>query len=249
MPLPQSVRLGFAAALAAASLIVGPHEARSETGEWSRPFTAPPSASWIEAGDAGLAPSNPRRLEPVAGRGVLMSFYRGEYDDRNLLSDENYGDCEVHLEFMLSKGSNAGVKMHGLYEIQLRDSHGIAKPKATDCGGVYPRAELKPRYRTIDEGTPPLVNAARPAGEWQTLEIRFRTPRFDESGTKTASAVFEEVRLNGQVVQRGAVVDYPTGANWRKLQSPVGPLFLQGDHGPVAYRNVRIRALPAADGD
>ena len=74
---------------------------------------------------------------------------------RNLLSKDSFGDLEAHFEFLVPKGSNSGVKFEGLYEIQIVDSYGVAKPTASHCGGIYPRAELLPRYHYLDEGTPP----------------------------------------------------------------------------------------------
>ena len=87
------------------------------------------------------------------------------------------------------------------------------------------------------------VNAAKPAGEWQTLDITFRSPRFKD-GKKVRNARFVKVLLNGQVVQEDAEVKYPTGAAWVKPEVERGPLLLQSDHDPVAWRNVRVRLLP-----
>jgi hypothetical protein len=124
----------------------------------------------------------------------------------------------------------------------MKDSHGKKTPNADDCGGIYPRAELLPRYRTIDKGFPPRTNAAKPAGTWQTLDIIFQAPRFDPDGKKTQNARFVKVTLNGQVIHEDVELKWPTGHAWRtKKEVPHGPLFLQGDHGPVAYRNVRVR--------
>ena len=146
---------------------------------------------------------------------------------------------------MISKGSNSGVKLNGLYEIQILDSHGKTKElTGDDCGGIYPRAEEKPKYHHIDKGVPPRVNAAKPAGEWQTLDITFRAPRFDADGKKTADARFVKVVLNGQVIHEDVAVHYPTGSAWRLAKEiPRGPLLLQADHGPVAFRNVRVRPV------
>jgi hypothetical protein len=144
---------------------------------------------------------------------------------------------------MIPKSSNSGVKLQGLYEIQIYDSHGVKKPKASDCGGIYPRAEMEPVYHHIDAGVPPRVNAARPAGEWQTLDITFRAPRFDAAGKKVANARFVRVVLNGQVVHDDVELRTPTGNNWRTKEVARGPLLLQADHGPVAFRNVRVRPL------
>ena len=63
-------------------------------------------------------------------------------------------------------------------------SHAAKKLTGSDCGGIYPRAELLPRYHHLDDGYAPKVNSARPAGEWQTLDLIFKAPRFDRSGKK-----------------------------------------------------------------
>jgi hypothetical protein len=136
----------------------------------------------------------------------------------------------------------------GLYEIQIFDSHGKKELTGSDCGGIYPRGEQQPKYHTIDKGVPPRVNAARPAGEWQTLDITFRAPRFDADGKKTVDARFVKVVLNGQVIHENEAVHYPTGSAWRLAKEvPRGPLLLQADHGPVAFRNVRVRPVTKND--
>jgi Domain of Unknown Function (DUF1080) len=143
---------------------------------------------------------------------------------------------------MIPKGSNSGVKMMGLYEIQIFDSFNVKETTGADCGGIYPRAEDQPKYHHIDKGTPPKVNACKPAGEWQTLDMTFIAPRFDADGKKTSNAKFVKVVLNDKVVQENIEVEYPTGSAWRlKKEVATGPLLLQGDHGPVAFRNVKIR--------
>jgi 3-keto-disaccharide hydrolase len=197
---------------------------------------------WTVAGDAELDTGKPRKLIAKPGQGVLISSLEGQVDFRNLTSRQWFKDLEVHVEFLIPKGSNAGVKLQGLYEIQIRDSHDVKIPNASDCGGVYPRAELEPSYHTIDQGVPPRTNAAKPAGEWQSLDIQFQAPRFDVDGKKTANAHFLKVVLNGQTIHEDIELKWPTGHAWRnKPEVPRGPLFLQGDHGPVAYRNVRVR--------
>lgn len=195
---------------------------------------------WSQVGDAKLREGEPSRLEGHPGEGVLLS--RGESD---LYTREEFQDLEVKLEFLVAARSNSGVKLNGHYEIQIRDSHGKKELTADDCGGVYPRAEMQPTYRFLDEGSPPSENAARPAGEWQTLEIAFIAPRFDAAGKKTANARFAEVKLNGKLIQKDVELEYPTGHAWDEVEEVArGPLMLQGDHGPVAFRNIQVRALP-----
>jgi hypothetical protein len=198
-----------------------------------------PKDGWGLCGDAKLDAANRRKLLPVDGKGAILSTGAG----RDLTTKQTYRDCEVEIEFMVPQGSNSGVKLCGCYEIQIYDSWKKTKLTGSDCGGIYPRGEYKPRYHTIDDGTPPSSNACREPGQWQTLKIRFRAPQFDAAGKKTANAKFERVELNGQVIHENREVAYATGAAWHNKEHPEGPLLLQGDHGPVAFRNLRIKAL------
>jgi hypothetical protein len=199
---------------------------------------AEPKGDWFVAGSVGLDPKNPNRLAAMPGTGILVNGRNGR--THNLITKQKFGDIEAHVEFLIPKGSNSGVKFEGLYEIQIFDSWGVKKPKASDCGGIYPRAEMEPRYHHIDDGVPPRTNAARPPGEWQALDAIFLAPRFDDAGKKTANARLVKVVLNGKVIHEDVELKTPTGHAWRDKEIPRGPLLLQGDHGPVAFRNVRV---------
>ena len=146
---------------------------------------------------------------------------------------------QLHVEFMVPKGSNSGVYLMGRYEIQVFDSFGVAKPKHSDCGGIYQRWGKKGGY----EGRPPRVNASRKPGQWQMFDITFKAPWFDAAGKKIADAVFVKVVHNGTVVHENEKVTGPTRASTYNDEKPAGPLMLQGDHGPVAYRNIRMTPL------
>lgn len=201
-----------------------------------------PTGDWLVAGDARPDPKKTNRLAPENGSGVILNGKTGK--TKNLLTKEDYQDVEAHFEFLVPKGSNSGVKFEALYEIQIVDSFGVAKPKATHCGGIYPRADLLPIYRYLDDGIPPRVNAARPSGQWQTLDVVFRAPRFGPDGKKTQKARFDKVVLNGEVIHENVELATPTGHAWRRKEVARGPILLQGDHGPVAFRNIRVKPLP-----
>lgn len=184
-----------------------------------------------------------RRLLASPGEGVVAVLTGSASKNApDLLSKQSFGDCVVEAEFLIGKNSNAGVKLQEKYEVQIYDSHGKAKPTGRDCGGVYPRwVPAIGGLRYISKGSPPLVNAAKPAGEWQTLRIEFRAPRFDAEGKKTENARFVSVELNGQKVQRDFELTAPTGNAKQPLpEAAAAPLLLQVNHGPVAFRNVRI---------
>ncbi len=158
----------------------------------------------------------------------------------NLVTDEKFGDIELYLEFLLAKGSNSGVYLHGLYEVQIFDSWGSEFPmKTSDCGAIYHRWI---NGRAVG-GSPPRVNASRRPGRWQSYYIWFRAPRFDAQGNKIENARFIRVLHNGLLVQDNVEVDGPTRAHMKIPEAPKNPLMLQGDHGPVAYRNIYVRPL------
>jgi hypothetical protein len=200
-----------------------------------------PTGAWMEVGGVGLA-GDPKHLIGEEGTGIILNDPPGR--TTNLLTKEKFKDVEVSLDFCIPEGSNSGIKLMGLYEVQIFDSFGAVKPEGKGNGGIYPRAELLPRYRYLDEGFAPRVNASRAPGEWQSLKIRFRAPRFDGQGKKVENARFEKVELNGQVLHEDLEIPYPTGHAWNtKPEVAEGPMMLQADHGPVAFRNFVVRPL------
>lgn len=206
-----------------------------------------PVGDWMTAGDVYKDPNDETKLASTAGTGVALNGPAGKTN--HLVTKEQYGDIEAHIEFMVPKGSNSGVYFQGRYEIQVLDSWGVETPKYGDCGGIYQRWHEEPGLEEAQrgyEGRAPRVNAARPPGAWQSFDVVFRAPRFDAEGKKIANAAFVKVSLNGVVVHENEEVTGPTRAAAFSDEKPAGPLMLQGDHGPVAYRNIRIRRLAAA---
>jgi hypothetical protein len=151
---------------------------------------------------------------------------------------ENWTEMTVSLEFMVPKGSNSGVYLMGRYEVQILDSWGVDEPEYSDCGGLY-QSDAQEEGRRF-EGVPPRVNASKAPGEWQSFGIRFQAPKFDEDGNKIANAKFVEVKHNGTVIHENVEVPSPTRAAAFQDERPYGPLMVQGDHGPVAYRNITV---------
>jgi len=196
-----------------------------------------PHGTWEIVGGVALVADNPKAFVTTAGSGVFLNSPAGK--TRDLFTETEHGDCELHLEFAVPKGSNSGVYLMGRYEVQIMDSFGQATVRFGDCGGIYERQEKGVGFL----GKPPAVNASKAPGEWQAFDITFRAPRFDAEGKKTENARFVKVVHNGQVIHENVEVDGPTRSAAFKDEKPLGPLKLQGDHGPVAFRNLRLKAL------
>jgi hypothetical protein len=213
---------------------------------------------WLVCDDVRLDPADPSRLVPVGKGGSESAAMLCGDDGRgsDIMTAESFTDYELHLEFTVPRGSNSGVYNRGLFEIQVFDSFGKAKLLWHDCGALYERAY-------------PPENLARPPGHWQSFDITLRGKKLslDWNGKEvyrdrdvrygeTDRQAFE--RLNQENARKpaelrvrlreenGRYVGYfGEGGTRSGLDGPdrPGPILLQGDHGPVAYRNIRIRPL------
>jgi len=142
------------------------------------------------------------------------------------------GDFLLHVEFMVPETpstngwqdrGNSGVYVQGRYEVQVLDSLGL-KLRSGDCGGIYGKHVAR-------------MDACKPAGEWQSYDIEFRSPRRGPDGAK-AENVRMSVWHNGILIHDDVEVDGTTAAAMSGDEPGYGPLMLQ-DHGhPVRYRNV-----------
>lgn len=211
----------------------------AEPGEAIEPFNGRDTDGWRTKGDpdrshwtvgtASLDPADPKQLD-VAPDGMELINRQGQGVD--LYSEAKFGDAVIELEVMVPEGSNSGIYVMGEYEVQVFDSFGAAELKPHDMGAIY-------------GASVPAVNASRAPGEWQKFIIEFRAPRFDDAGNKLSPATFVKVTLNDQVIHEDVRVDAPTPSCLTGKESSAGPLMFQGDHGPVAYRNIKLTPLEA----
>lgn len=197
---------------------------------------------WIVTDAVKLDEKNPKKLvAEKAEKGTI--WVNGPGRVANLVTRKTYADCEIEIEFLIAAGSNAGVKFHGLYEIQILDTYGkdVNSLTGNSMGGIYPRAKNGPPYGYLDDGIPPKVNAANKPGEWNRLTAVWKAPRLDADGNVIEHGVVVRAELNGKLIHENATVKTPTGANWVLKNTAKGPFMLQADHGPTAIRKLRIR--------
>ncbi|QNF33214.1 DUF1080 domain-containing protein [Adhaeribacter swui] len=202
----------------------------------------PVTNNWKQAKDVFFDPMKGGNGKITAGTGILVNTL-GKSNNGHLFTTMEHGDIELELDFMMAKGSNAGVYLQGRYEVQMFDSWGETDPKYSDAGAIYQRwDEKRGSGREGYEGHPPLVNVSKAPGLWQHYKIVFRAPRFNAQGQKIENARFLEVYQNGVLVQKNIEVTGPTRAAAFEDEKPLGPLMIQGDHGAVAIRNIKYQA-------
>jgi hypothetical protein len=207
---------------------------------WNEPLGA-----WSVVGGVKLDAANPKAFAAQPGEGVMLSSAAGK--SANLTSKAEHGDAQIHIEFNVPQGSNSGIYLQGRYEVQVFDSYGKESIAEHDCGAIYQRWDpSRGKGNEGYEGHTPTENASKPPGEWQTFDITFRAPKFDASGKKVADAVFVKVVHNGKTIHENVSMTGPTRGSKFPNEAAKGPIVIQGDHGPVAYRNLKI--TPLADG-
>ena len=161
----------------------------------------------------------------------------------DIQTQQGFGDCQVHVEWAAPSPphgedqdrGNSGVFLMGLYEIQVLDSY---------QSKTYPDGQAAAVYGQY----PPLVNAMRPPGQWQTYDIIWRGPRFMPNGNLLRPANVT-VLHNGVLVQDHVPLSGPTGHHVRPPYKPGPdklPLRLQDHDHPVRFRNVWVRELGEA---
>ena len=186
--------------------------------------------------------NNPKTLvgRPKPGDRIVNTV-KGTASD--LLCNEKMRDLELCIEFMIPANSNSDVYLHGLYEMQIWDSFGIEPRLQTDKTGALYHYEGGP-INGVDGGVIPLVRAERPYGQWNAYHVWFQGPRFDASGRKIQNAKFLRVLLNGQLIHENQERLGRTQAAPNMPEAEMNPVvMLQGDHGPVAFRNIYVRSL------
>ncbi|MBD0295073.1 MAG: DUF1080 domain-containing protein [Flavisolibacter sp.] len=178
------------------------------------------------------APSLRRQTEPGWGKPVRLfngtdlkgwhalgenqwiaegSILRSPKSGANLVTDERFGDFKLHIEFRYPKGSNSGVYLRGRYEVQISDSKGL-EPLVGELGAIY-------------GFLPPSEQVAKEAGVWQSYDI-------------TLIGRMVTIVANGKTIICNQEIPGITGGALDSKEGEPGPLLIQGDHGPIEFRNI-----------
>lgn len=147
---------------------------------------------------------------------VENGILRSPKSGANLVTEEKFWNFKLHVEFRYPKGSNSGVYLRGRYEVQIMDSQGN-DPVSGELGGVYGFIA-------------PSEQVAKAPGEWQTYDI-------------TLVGRMITVEANGKTIICNQEIPGITGGALDSNEGEPGPILLQGDHGPVEFRSIRITPL------
>ncbi len=151
-----------------------------------------------------------------SGWAVAGGMMSNEPKANNLISKQKFRDFRLDAEYKLEPGSNSGIYLRGRYELQVLDDFG-KEPESHGHMAVY-------------AWTPPRVNASRPPGEWQMLEVTLVGNRVT-------------VTLNGQKVHDNSPIQAITGGALDAAESDPGPIMIQGDHGRVWFRKLAVTPI------
>ena len=190
-----------------------------------------PTPAVLAADEAGFVPlfngkdTSGWKLRNAAGHnswsvadGILKNTVnRGEHGT-DLVTEKKYWNFTVRYDFQVPDGSNSGFYLRGRHEIQILGDYKSGKPSKSGNGAIY-------------NHTAPSEFASKPGGEWQTLEATI-------IGNKIT------VILNGKKIHDQVECNKATGSEIDNKLTEPGPIFLQGDHGTVWFRNLRIKELP-----
>lgn len=165
-----------------------------------------------------------------------------------LVTKERFQDSIIKVDFMLAEGSSAGLYLHGRYKINIADNYGQHELNHFDMGGLGQRWDASREPKGFD-GVAPSANATRQPGTWQTLEIKFRGPRFDDASQKVNNALFLEVKVNGELVQHNTIASGYTRGSLFTWEQETGAVVIRAEKGSIAIRNFDARRADFSDID
>lgn len=220
--------------------------------EWKIHDNQRPTPPRVDPGKYMGSVAAPSDAEILFDGTSLTNFWKNEWilkdgyvqaGKGSLGSRKAYGDCQLHVEWRTpadpnvvpipGRMGNSGIYLMNRYELQIFDSYSCRNYPDGSAGAIYGQ-------------TPPLVNASRKPGEWQTFDVWFKAPVFE--GEELVSPARITVLHNGVFVQVDTELIGPTSHNKPtayNAHKPRETFFLQGTKCPVEYRNIWIRDLAA----
>ena len=208
---------------------------------WAEPKVVTPGVGNLPPSDATVLFDGKSLAQWVGGENWIIKDGVATANKNKIVTKQGFGDCQLHLEFASPKvvegagqaRGNSGVYFMGTYEVQILDSYKNKTYYDGQCGSLYKQM-------------PPLVNACKGPGEWQTYDILFTAPRFNANGSLKSPAYMTVIQ-NGIVVQNHTELKggtFYTSAPYYEKHADKLPISIQFHRDTVQFRNIWIRELP-----
>ncbi|MEE9391305.1 MAG: family 16 glycoside hydrolase [Planctomycetota bacterium] len=197
-------------------------------------------------GDVVLNKKSPERFdfkdepkpEDDISNKVLDVTNAGQESCANLESKVEMGDVNMTVWFLLPKGGSTKIYLQGRYGLILTSDKATAAPGLADMGAILPSRN--------SAGTPADLATHKKTGQWQSVSMLFQAPRFDAQGKKVANARFKRVMVNDTLLHENVELFGPSLDAPYQDEVALGPIYLRGDMGEVAYRSVNFKQLSIA---
>lgn len=177
-----------------------------------------------------------KKLNITGGNGDHYFVQDGWKDgESDLVSDFYLADSHISFDYLLAGDARAQLLLQGRYAVNLTARSHQELLTYEDAGGL----DVLVTPENV-HGVPPLSNAIKPAGEWQRVEVKFRSPRFDDAHNKTENALFVEVKLNGVLLQQNVIAAGVGKTSRFGWEDHAGP-FILSSNGPLAIRAIEVR--------
>lgn len=190
------------------------------------------TGTWEQVSDLNISAEKTEFVASGADGRIIFNSGPAE-----LSTHGGFGDAWVKLEFMLTAETQATFYLQSRYGLVLSDIVGKGQLTENSLGGLLPRLRDDKKIDAVA----PSVNAAKSAGEWQQLEIKFRAPRYDEANNKTDNAFLLEVKLNGKKIHNNILMPGFTLGSKYVWEERYGPMWLRVTQGAIAIRNMDVR--------
>lgn len=198
------------------------------------------NTQWQTVGNVRLS-QDKKSFDFEPGQDVLLNRSKDDLSAKGnrLTTKQEYKDLHFKVDLNITPATSSGIYFLDRYRINITDIYERRQWWANGMGGVHPRFDEEREWKKFD-GVGAKENSSKPPGEWQTLEVNFKAPRFDQDGYKTEYAQFISVKLNDVVIHQNQILTGPGRFAGKLNESSFGAITFLGDSAPIVFKNLVI---------
>lgn len=205
------------------------------------------NSQWQLTGDVTLS-ADKQSFNLSTGDNILLNRPAGNLlaKGNRLTTKAKYQDVHFKVDLNITASASSGIYFQDRYRLNISDIFDKKKWWSTWMGGIHPRFDDDREWKHYD-GVTAKANPSKPPGQWQTLEVDFKAPRFDSDGYKTEYAQFVSVKLNGVSIHQHQIATGPSRFASMLNETSFGAISFLGDSAPIAFRNLTIESRDFSD--